>query len=719
MKNKAYKIRNKSELIYLLLISTLTLIFSCRNEETNIELDDTSKHAINFTLNIPGLNLPSTYSMDGVKENEVKEVDVFIFKVSNSGEQTFIYHKKATNIKNASGTAKFHTVIDEATDCNILLVANARTQVDNILSTLINGVSTKEEVLSLLEYSNEDKWEADGDGIYRNIPMIAETGKINITIGMHITNVSLVRMLARIDVKINASVTPATFKLSNIYLCNYNTNGRIAPTWNSQGDLSSVAATTPNLPASPGRKPGIGSAIKYEADGLTLFNGEIYTFEANAASDANGYDHTDRKDAICLIIEGKYNGASNSSFYRVDFTYPETNAGIEKGDYMPLLRNYRYEIEINGVTGAGLPSLEDALASYMVHSNLDINPIIYDEGLIKDIVFNGRYMLGVDIGEFLSYSGKNLNGTEEASKLVISTDESEGWKIKISDTNNKTNPDWLKVTNIQGNTGSTQIGLIVNTSAADKAEIGYLDILAGNLVKRITYYSVDPLFEFKDLADGDIIDFGAASQSLIYNVNIRTNARWKYSASDDTNNNAFSNIILNASHPLDAPFNIGGTSAQPADITFHFSPSIDHTPVAGTKFATTLSFLTTFTGDSGNDIERTLTFKRTVPAYIGIYSMEPANIDLPSTGATVRITAVTNVAWTGIARYDNKDGTSATISSTAVTASSESTGYSNIIVRPNDESNTRKICFFIKYTDTNNVTHELPVGDLIQKKAGE
>lgn len=66
----------------------------------------------------------------------------------------------------------------------------------------------------------------------------------------------------------------------------------IAPTWNSLGELSSVAATTPNLPASPGRKPGIGSAIKYEADGLTLFNGEIYTFEANAASDGNGYDRS-------------------------------------------------------------------------------------------------------------------------------------------------------------------------------------------------------------------------------------------------------------------------------------------------------------------------------------------------------------------------------------------------------------------------------------------
>ncbi|SBW06512.1 hypothetical protein [uncultured Dysgonomonas sp.] len=718
MKNKAYKIRNKSKLIYLLLISTLPLIFSCRNEEANIEPDDTSKHAINFTLNIPGLNLPSTYSMDGTKENEVTEVDVFIFKVNNSGEQTFIYHKEATNIKNTSGTARFHTVIEEDTDCNILLVANARTQVGNILGSLTTDISTKVDVLNLLEYSYENKWESDVNGIYRNIPMTAETGKIDITIGMHITNVSLTRMLARIDVKVNAAVTPATFELSNIYLCNYNTNGRIASTWNTLGELASAAATNPNLPASTEKKTGVENAIKYEANGVTVFSGEIYTFEANAASDGNGYDHIDRKEATCLIIEGKYNGANEPSFYRVDFTYPEAATGIEKGDYMPLLRNYRYEVEINSVTGAGLPSLEDALASYMAHSNLDITPIVYDEGLIKDIVFNGRYMLGVDISEFLSYSGRNLNGTEEASKLVVNTNEPEGWKIKITDKNGKTNPDWLRVTNKQGNSGTTQIGLIINTMAADKAEIGYLDILAGNLTKRITYYSVDPLFEFKDLTDGETIDFGAADQSMIYNVKFRTNARWKYSASDNTNNNAFPNTILSMSHPLEAPYNIGGTSAKIADITFHFMPSIDDTPVAGTKFSTTLTFSTNYTGDSGNDVVRTLTFKRTVPAYVGLFSMEPNDIDLPSAGSVVKITATANVAWSGIARYADNSMLAST-GSTTVPATPKNSGFSNVAVRENLESTARVINFYIKYADTNGVSHESYVGQLIQKKTGQ
>jgi hypothetical protein len=205
---------------------------------------------------------------------------------------------------------------------------------------------------------------------------------------------------------------------------------------------------------------------------------------------------------------------------------------------------------------------------------------------------------------------------------------------------------------------------------------------------------------------------------MIYNVNIRTNARWKYSASDDTNNNAFSNTILSMSHPLDAPYNIGGTSAQIADITFHFIPSSDDTPVAGTKFATTLSFSTTFTGDSGNDITKTLTFKRTVPAYVGLFSMEPNDIDLPSTGSVVKITATANVAWSGIAEYDDNKMI-ASIGSTTVPATPKNSGFSNVTVRANIESYPRVINFYTQYTDTNGNLQKSYVGQLIQKKAGE
>lgn len=254
--------------------------------------------------------------------------------------------------------------------------------------------------------------------------------------------------------------------------------------------------------------------------------------------------------------------------------------------------------------------------------------------------------------------------------------------------------------------------------AADKAEIGYLDILAGNLTKRITYYSVDPLFEFKDLTDGETIDFGAADQSMIYNVKFRTNARWKYSASDNTNNNAFPNTILSMSHPLEAPYNIGGTSAKIADITFHFMPSIDDTPVAGTKFSTTLTFSTNYTGDSGNDVVRTLTFKRTVPAYVGLFSMEPNDIDLPSAGSVVKITATANVAWSGIARYADNSMLAST-GSTTVPATPKNSGFSNVAVRENLESTARVINFYIKYADTNGVSHESYVGQLIQKKTGQ
>ena len=508
------------------------------------------------------------------------------------------------------------------------------------------------------------------------------------------------------------TIPSTTFELENIYLCNYNTNGRIAPIWDGFGALSFTAAKSPNLPASTATKIGSINAIKYEAAGLSSYLGEIYTFEANAADDANGYDHPDRKDAPCVIIEGKYKNAAETSFYRIDFTYAETGNGVEKGKYMPVLRNHLYEIDIVGVSDNGYPSIDEALDSYMVHSNMDFTSIVYDEGQIKDIVFNGRYMLGVDKGEFLFYSGKSYNETEEVSKLTINTDDPDGWKINISDDSNNTNPDWLKVTNMSGTQGTTRIGIMVDVSAPDKAQTGYLDITAGRLKKRVKYYSVDPLLDFTTLTDGDVIDFGIAKQEQLFTVKFITNAYWTYKASDNTGNNAFSNIIPNPSHPLLGKTN-AGTAAQVVNQEFSFMPSNDDTPIAGTVFSTTLTFSTCNTGDFGNDQSHTLTFTRKVPAYVGLFDTDPIpNSQIPAKNAVVEIHATANTAWTGVAKYAN---TLVSSGATSVPAQPKTNGVSQVQVRENLDNVAKVINFYIKYTDTNGDVKETYVGDLIQE----
>ena len=64
-----------------------------------------------------------------------------------------------------------------------------------------------------------------------------------------------------------------------------------------------------------------------------------------------------------------------------------------------MKRNYKYIITITKALGTGYKSFSEALASYTVMSNLKIRLIHYDRDKVKDVVYNGQYMLGVGESE--------------------------------------------------------------------------------------------------------------------------------------------------------------------------------------------------------------------------------------------------------------------------------------------------------------------------------
>ena len=68
-------------------------------------------------------------------------------------------------------------------------------------------------------------------------------------------------------------------------------------------------------------------------------------------------------------------------------------------EYLPLKRNHKYIITITQALGTGYKSFSEALASYTVMSNLKFRLIHYDRDKVKDVVYNGQYMLGVGESE--------------------------------------------------------------------------------------------------------------------------------------------------------------------------------------------------------------------------------------------------------------------------------------------------------------------------------
>lgn len=483
------KIKILNLLLFTILLATVT---SCRDDDSGFEnIGGGNGNGVSFTLNIPGNRLPTTYSMDGDKENEVKEIDILVFKDEN-GTQKYVGHKQPSGdiINTSTGQVyqtKFLIVgLTPGSGYNLVIIANASAEVASILSGLTEN-DTKAVVLDKLEYTNTGKWKADGEGDngvdYTTIPMACETGVITINDGLRINNLSLVRMLSRIDVRINAavnSVLPDNFKLENIYLCNYNTKGYIAPKRDGSGNLMTTA-TGVNIP-SDNQRPSEQTSLMYSASGLSAYEGEIYTFESEAAAETN---QAPGATATCLVIEGEYQGVK--SYYRVDFTTESTK------EYMPLLRNFKYVVEVTEVSGKGYDRIEDALASFTVVSNMKVRTISYDEGMLTNVVFNGQYMLGVDKTEFHLACTDEFTANVGVNNLVVMTDNPSGWKIKIlDDSGSPVDPEnfWLKIDRYETTEANDKVNkdvtlLIPEINENTSSRIAYLDITAGRLNYRV------------------------------------------------------------------------------------------------------------------------------------------------------------------------------------------------------------------------------------------
>ena len=241
-----------------------------------------------------------------------------------------------------------------------------------------------------------------------------------------ITGIQLVRMLARVDI---VNSTTSGFTVEEVYLVNYRTGGYIPPAWDeATGLLAENPGPDPQIPAGAGKRTGIDDAIVYPVNGSALYQGEIYAYEAEAAQETWRDTESVRRDAVCLVIKGKGGDAGAvSSYYRVDFAQAGEDGKVE---YMPLKRNYKYILNVQRVDGAGYASPQEALDAYTVPSNLKIRILSYNRAIIRDVVFNGQYMLGVEQTEY------TLQKLSENRRVRLFTDYPGGWTARIS-------ADWL------------------------------------------------------------------------------------------------------------------------------------------------------------------------------------------------------------------------------------------------------------------------------------
>lgn len=459
-----------------------------------------------FSISMPA-QLPKTYALDDSDENEIKTIDILAFKV-NGNEETFAYRAQAEqgSIVDDGDTNKKKFIVtllkDGSQSYRFVALANAKDELDNAFPGGIVVGTAKDVVMEQLQLTGISKWNVNnGTEGYLPIPMWGETAN-NVVIqdNTTITDLKLLRMVAKINVKIDSSITKDSFALSSVSLYNYYSAGWIAPDAANLVAGSRSTVDKPTLLGTTTKGP-----IDYEGTGIVANNSilnNIYTFESKVPKTSS---EIDMSKVTTLVVGGKYNGATMDSYYRVD---------IAKGkNYLDILRNHLYTINITKVKSAGYPTKEEAFNSRPI--NIEAEVVVWDEAAIGNIEFDGQFMLAVSQGKF-DFTKSLYNAYSDGNTVKITTDYKsndgsvQGWKVSsIVDDRGNAITDWLTTSVNSGNAGITtnmQIFLTENNSGQQRK--GYIHISAGRLtyVIEVNQNLVPPLSLFiKDAVSGEEI----------------------------------------------------------------------------------------------------------------------------------------------------------------------------------------------------------------------
>jgi len=455
--------------LYITLNIILTLVIAqlvgCTTEDDFLPSTGTpSSNEISFELNIPGHKIPHISRSVVYDENSVETLDIILFGPAEQGTRKFKRHERITEyITGTVGKLSFkHKFLPEEAGWEIVFVTNASDQV-----SALNENDTKLTALEKLNITHETKWDIQNTPI----PMYGEITlkESDIQPGKKVEAIDLVRMLARIDVKVNPDIF--NFTLDQVYLFNRSTQGYISTQWDYKGNVNKGKVTEPNL------SPYFSFADDQSKSNSILENdihiaypadpennncvGRIYTFEAE------GKAYNDQSEtATTLVIKGYLdNDQTKAHYYRIDFT-------DNKGKYMPLLRNYQYVVEITAVNGIGYSTLKEALTSYTVVSNLHIRTIVWDNEMLSDINFNGQYMLGVQFEEMIFSSKGNT------SENFIATDYGNGITLVEK-------PDWVIINGLTDGMTEAFINISVEANPYTVIREGEIKLQAGRITHSI------------------------------------------------------------------------------------------------------------------------------------------------------------------------------------------------------------------------------------------
>jgi hypothetical protein len=384
----------------ILLVATMFVGVSCQIEEASREQRPSGSKAVEIQISTSSQSGTTRVPLDGEEtefgnadENSVSTLDVLVF---NAADQ-YLYRRAAYRL--SSGTNNFRVLMEPADGLlTVHLFANCR----DILTAweADAGIIRDDQPWATIHKQLIDRNPARlvNQTAYQYLPMHGSLTGQRFDPEASPSQwgpVEMRRAVASTDVYIEQNAKTADFQLTDLF----------AYYAADQGFLGSIAIdesadpvqyqTPQDLTDGPkGMRTSLNAVEKAEGiapvmhanrvrryvvgedtSGETVYEAIDYQmyFYDNPYVSTVGQVAGEPKRPTRIIIGGKYktsaeplpNGTWEKFYYPVDLVYAT-------GKYRPVIRNWKYEFKITGVTGPGYPTLDEAAKGATGHLNVDI-----------------------------------------------------------------------------------------------------------------------------------------------------------------------------------------------------------------------------------------------------------------------------------------------------------------------------------------------------------
>lgn len=356
--------------LYPLLLLAFVALTACQQEQRTAPVDqDGERVSVSFSVDVPCYAPMRTLQQEGIDENKIDRLELLVF----NEEGLMADYALATNLTKAGeGNYTFTAQLKpQSSPCVIHIVANCdyggsdsgrqylgRKESDVLLSNLV----TMAEVIRT-----------------KTIPMWARCKYNEVQENSNLGEIKLLRSMVKFTLEKD---TP---KLTDVYytLCNSYDCGTVAPFKRiAMPDLDGAFSLVDRVPTIPRETFLPNGDLGWYIRGEPVYGFERKNKMANPIS--------------CLVLRAKYNGATEDSYYKIDFVKRDNR--LERYD---LLRNYWYRVVIKDALAAGAPTLEEAVAGPAVN-----NLALSEELQAYPSYSDGKGRLEVEASNFILIHGE-------------------------------------------------------------------------------------------------------------------------------------------------------------------------------------------------------------------------------------------------------------------------------------------------------------------------